>query len=397
MGIIPTADAHLTRKDYVDVEIIDAIAGAGGFTLWYADGVPTVGRGQSGDWYVDTATKTWYSRSGDVWSVAFSTAVIHDNAFAGAGIFGDELELDIAGSDFPVIPINKGGTGANTVANAITALGLDDVFNGVSYDASARSLNFTRESGTPLSLPLDSLQDFHGVGGSTFTVSEEFNFGDTCLISGTFYVYINEISSSFGPNDVAGSSSFAGVGGGRVDSGAFNADATTLNLTTSTGITIPITVPASLRQSPDGVIASGAFNADATTLNLTTSAGDVVPITVPDTLRQSGGGGGAESPEILFDNHPTLVLIGTLAQNRTAAQSVLTLAATPTEAVTTDDFFLLGGEVMDVQAINGLTFTCARGQRGTDATSQAAGTAIYLLTESNGGPWSYSNDSNLGL
>ena len=55
------------------------------------------------------------------------TSVATDTAFGGDGSTGDPLSLDIAGADFPVIPIAKGGTGATDAAAARLALGLGTV------------------------------------------------------------------------------------------------------------------------------------------------------------------------------------------------------------------------------------------------------------------------------
>ena len=61
-----------------------------------------------------------------------------------------------------------------------------------------------------------------------------------------------------------------------------------------------------------------------------------------------GGGGGGSGPETLFDNHPTLVQIGTLASNLTSTVTSLTLAALPTETVAITDFLLIESEVIDL-------------------------------------------------
>ena len=55
------------------------------------------------------------------------TAVATDTAFGGDGSVGDPLTMDIAGPDFPVVPIAKGGTGATDDAAARIALGLGTV------------------------------------------------------------------------------------------------------------------------------------------------------------------------------------------------------------------------------------------------------------------------------
>ena len=99
----------------------------------------------------------------------------------------------------------------------------------------------------------------------------------------------------------------------------------------------------------------------------------------------SGGAGGGSDPETLFDNHPTLVQIGTLSANLTSTPTSLTLAALPTETVNTTDFLLINSEVIDLSVVNGLTLSGTRGQRGTDAAVHLAGTPVYLLTTANGG------------
>ena len=115
----------------------------------------------------------------------------------------------------------------------------------------------------------------------------------------------------------------------------------------------------------------------------------------------SGGGGGGTDPETLFDNHPTLVQIGTLASNITTTVTSLTLAALPTETVNTADFLLIDSEVIDLSVVNALILSGTRGQRGTDAAAHLAGTPIYLLTTTNGGlgrtlttrSWVYGNSN----
>ena len=99
----------------------------------------------------------------------------------------------------------------------------------------------------------------------------------------------------------------------------------------------------------------------------------------------SGGGGGGSDPETLFDNHPTLVQIGTLSANLTSTPTSLTLAALPTETVNTTDFLLIDSEVIDLSIVNGLTLSGIRGQRGTDAAVHLGGAPVYLLTTANGG------------
>ena len=85
----------------------------------------------------------------------------------------------------------------------------------------------------------------------------------------------------------------------------------------------------------------------------------------------------ATDPETLFDNHPTLVQIGTLSANITTTVTSLTLAALPTETVNTADFLLIDSEVIDLSVVNALILSGTRGQRGTDAAAHLAGT-LYL-------------------
>ena len=49
------------------------------------------------------------------------------NAFSGAGTAGSPLGMNVGGSTFPTIPIDKGGTGAENAADARIALGLGSV------------------------------------------------------------------------------------------------------------------------------------------------------------------------------------------------------------------------------------------------------------------------------
>ena len=91
-------------------------------------------------------------------------------------------------------------------------------------------------------------------------------------------------------------------------------------------------------------------------------------------------------PEVLFDNHPTLVEIGTLNANLTSLNTGVNLAAAPTETVSVDDFLLIDSEVFDITFVNGAAITAARGVRGTLAAVQyLEGTPVYLLTATNGG------------
>ena len=99
----------------------------------------------------------------------------------------------------------------------------------------------------------------------------------------------------------------------------------------------------------------------------------------------AAGGGAGTDPETLFDNHPTLVQIGTLSANLASTPTSLTLAALPTETVNTADFLLINSEVIDLSIVNGLTLSGIRGQRGTDAAVHLGGTPVYLLTTANGG------------
>ena len=94
---------------------------------------------------------------------------------------------------------------------------------------------------------------------------------------------------------------------------------------------------------------------------------------------------GTYAPEVLFDNHPTLVEIGTLNGNVTSLTTGITLAAAPTETVDVDDFLLVDSEVMDVTFVNGAAITVARGVRGTAVAVHLGSTPVYLLTATNGG------------
>ena len=118
-----------------------------------------------------------------------------------------------------------------------------------------------------------------------------------------------------------------------------------------------------------------------------------------------GGGGGGGAPETLYDNHPTLVQVGTLNANLTSATTSFALAAAPSETVTAADFLLIDSEVLDVAGdVSASTISATRGQRGTTGAVHLAGTPVYLLTAANGGlgrtittrSWVYGN-SNLNV
>ena len=51
-------------------------------------------------------------------------SVVTENSLSGDGSAGDPLDLNVAGSDFPIIPLDKGGTGATTATGARLRLGL---------------------------------------------------------------------------------------------------------------------------------------------------------------------------------------------------------------------------------------------------------------------------------
>ena len=91
----------------------------------------------------------------DVVSVALTlpasglTAVATNTAFGGDGSTGDPLTLDVAGVDFPVIPLLKGGTGAANAVDARTMLGL----------GSAAVLNAGTAAGELVALNADGVWD----------------------------------------------------------------------------------------------------------------------------------------------------------------------------------------------------------------------------------------------
>ena len=62
-----------------------------------------------------------------------------------------------------------------------------------------------------------------------------------------------------------------------------------LSLPQNDGSTVTITIPTAQAGTGDGVVQSGAFNADQTELNLTLDNGGIVQINVPEALRMSGG------------------------------------------------------------------------------------------------------------
>ena len=101
---------------------------------------------------------------------------------------------------------------------------------------------------------------------------------------------------------------------------------------------------------------------------------------------ESGGvGGGGNSEEFLFDNHPDLVQIGTLNTVINLTTTSIVLAATPDPVPTAAGFLLIDSEVMNISAVNGSTITATRAARGTTATAHVAGVEVFYLTAANGG------------
>ena len=95
-----------------------------------------------------------------------------------------------------------------------------------------------------------------------------------------------------------------------------------------------------------------------------TDGDDLTRIAIDGTnyvIPEGGGvGGGGSDPEVLFDNHPTLVQIGVLNANMASALQTVTLAAAPTETVSIDDFLLIDSEVFDIASVNGANITGSR-------------------------------------
>ena len=130
-----------------------------------------------------------------------------------------------------------------------------------------------------------------------------------------------------------------------------------------------------------------------------TDGDDLSRVSIAGTNYVIPEGGGGTDPEVLYDNHPTLVEIGTLNANLASASTSFALTAAPTETVTADDFFLINSEVLDIAGVSGSTISATRGQRGTAGAIHLAGTPVYLLTVANGGlgrtfttqEWEYSS------
>ena len=59
-----------------------------------------------------------------VWESPASGAVTSDSSLSGTGLTGSPLSVDVSGTQFPVIPISKGGTASTSAADARSSLGL---------------------------------------------------------------------------------------------------------------------------------------------------------------------------------------------------------------------------------------------------------------------------------
>ena len=136
---------------------------------------------------------------------------------AGEGLVGNSttgdvvVDIDETATDFPVIPIDKGGTGADTASEAITNLGADQAFIGASWIGLDRELVFNRlGGGTPDTVPI-TISGFRGVSGDSFISSVTFHFGDYCVIGNLLYVYTERVTTNFTSTQVEASSDFVSL------------------------------------------------------------------------------------------------------------------------------------------------------------------------------------------
>ena len=119
-GAVTAADAR-TALALGSVATLDYGSGVGQIPRLGAGGVLLTGELAPGGNAMQVLTRT---ASGMEWINPTSPGAVSDTSLSGAGITGDPLAVDPSGADFPIIPINKGGTGATDASGARTALGL---------------------------------------------------------------------------------------------------------------------------------------------------------------------------------------------------------------------------------------------------------------------------------
>ena len=124
------------------------------------------------------------------------TAVSHDNAFTGTGAAANPLMLAVTGTEFPVIPVVKGGTGGATEADARAGIGLSSAVIAVGENAGQLTIDYA--DGSSGTVPLEEGGSFRGEGHAVFVAGDtfiqiasgtRFEFGDYAIVDDILYIY----------------------------------------------------------------------------------------------------------------------------------------------------------------------------------------------------------------
>ena len=125
------------------------------------------------------------------------TGVVAGDGLSGGGDSGSvTLDIDVAETSFPIIPIIKGGTGAITAGAARTNFGLNTAVTVVSEVNGQLRIGYV--DGSTFDIPLEPDGNFHGYGhmseqaGDSFLRTPSgttFAFGDFAVVDDIFYVH----------------------------------------------------------------------------------------------------------------------------------------------------------------------------------------------------------------
>ena len=160
--------------------------------------------------YVDASGRmAWVDQTGG--GAGDISQVIAGNGLSGGGDTGTvTLNVDVGEASFPTVPIVHGGTAGTSQSEAWFGLGISDVFDAAAWDGTARSIVYGRLGGGAHEVLLE-VEEFHGLGGDTFTVERGFDFGDSAIVDEIYYISTFRTEQLVSPTTIVGAANFANI------------------------------------------------------------------------------------------------------------------------------------------------------------------------------------------